>query len=141
MCMHAGEARVNTSASRAAGRMMVDGLTAVQAGTIRVRVHARDPFLEALVTQPSRSRRAARIVSILMVLAALFFPFALCAQLDTGSITGVVRDSTGAVIPGAKIMLTNTATGVPVATASTAPGDYTFSDLTPGAYRIEAEAK
>ncbi|MGB7136908.1 MAG: TonB-dependent receptor, partial [Acidobacteriaceae bacterium] len=61
-------------------------------------------------------------------------------QLDTGSITGTAKDPSGAVISAAKITLTNQATGAKVITQSTSTGDYTFSDLTPGTYRIQAEA-
>ena len=93
------------------------------------------------MTQPSRSHRAASIAGILTALAFFLVPLVLRAQLDTGSITGIVRDSSGAVIPGATIKLTNVATGVSLATASTPTGNYTFSDLTPATYTIEAAAK
>lgn len=67
-------------------------------------------------------------------------PAALHAQLDTGSITGTVKDPSGAVIAGAKITLTNAATAAKVITQSTQTGNYTFSNLTPGTYKIESAA-
>ena len=41
------------------------------------------------------------------------------AQFETATIVGVVRDTTGAVVPGTTVTLTNTATGV--AAARTTP--------------------
>ncbi|HEX4038462.1 MAG TPA: TonB-dependent receptor [Acidobacteriaceae bacterium] len=75
------------------------------------------------------------------VLAALIcISPALLGQIDTGSITGTVKDPSGAVISAAKITLSNVATGAKVITQSTSTGNYVFSDLTPGTYRIEADA-
>ncbi|MFZ0139161.1 MAG: carboxypeptidase-like regulatory domain-containing protein, partial [Candidatus Sulfotelmatobacter sp.] len=56
----------------------------------------------------------------------------------TGQITGVARDSSGAVVPDAKITLTSAA-GVQRETASDGAGHYAFSLVPPGAYRVEAE--
>jgi hypothetical protein len=61
----------------------------------------------------------------------LVVPLGLHAQIDTGSITGIVHDPSGAVIPGAKITLTNDATSVHLATVSTSTGNYVFSGLIP----------
>src|SRR5215475_10590180 len=64
----------------------------------------------------------------------------LCFAQFTGSIQGVVRDPTGAVLPHAKITLVNQATGV-VATANTDDGgNYRFLSLAPDRYKITAEA-
>jgi len=53
----------------------------------------------------------------------ILFAVAVLAQ-DTGSITGTVRDVTGAVIPGAKVTLRNTAQGSIYRTISNSDGDY-----------------
>ncbi|MGA9671198.1 MAG: carboxypeptidase-like regulatory domain-containing protein [Terracidiphilus sp.] len=74
------------------------------------------------------------------LLAVLCLPVCLMAQLDRGEITGTVEDSTGAVVPNAKIMLTNNATGVRATTTSTQTGTYVFDALLPGNYTVEAEA-
>ena len=47
---------------------------------------------------------------------------ALGAQDITGTISGVVRDKTGAVVPGAKIEVTNTNTGVKYETVANESG-------------------
>jgi hypothetical protein len=56
----------------------------------------------------------------------------------TGQITGVVKDSSGAVVVGAKVTLTSAA-GVQRETSSDAAGHYAFSLVPPGAYQIETE--
>src|SRR5215475_4497006 len=62
------------------------------------------------------------------------------AQLDTGGITGTVTDSSGAVVAGAKITLTNEGTGVAVLTASTSTGTYSLNAIRPGTYTLQGEA-
>ena len=119
---------------------MVGEYTASQAETVRVRIPPH-LFLEAAVTQPTRTLRSASLAGILTLVALFLVPLTMRAQLDTGSITGIARDASGAVVPGASIRLTNDATGVSVTTVSTATGNYTFSDITPGTYKIEAAAK
>ena len=57
------------------------------------------------------------------------------------SITGTVTDTTGAVIPGAKITLTDTETNKVLTTTSDANGLYTFNALPPSRFTIVAEGK
>ena len=70
------------------------------------------------------------------------FSFLLCcvaamAQTPAGQITGVVKDAAGAVVAGAEVKATQTATGaVHTATSGTA-GEYTLPDLPPGTYTLE----
>src|SRR3954463_9405535 len=59
------------------------------------------------------------------------------AQQITGSVTGSVVDSSGAVVVGAKITLTNTGTSETQTAASDASGDFKFLLLPPGTYVIE----
>ncbi|MEK7407446.1 MAG: carboxypeptidase-like regulatory domain-containing protein, partial [Acidobacteriota bacterium] len=74
-----------------------------------------------------------------MVLLALA---ATCpAQEARGSILGRVSDPSGAVIPGASIKITNTATGVSTPAATNEQGNYLAPYLIPGPYRIEAESR
>ncbi len=62
------------------------------------------------------------------------------AQLSTASLTGVVRDSSGAVVPNAKVVLTNAATSVENTTTSNGSGTYLFLDITPGRFTVQASA-
>src|SRR3989440_5498310 len=61
---------------------------------------------------------------------------AVWSQSFLSSITGIVVDSTGAVISGAKVVATETRTGVAHETVSNNSGDYLVADLVPGRYSI-----
>jgi hypothetical protein len=76
------------------------------------------------------------------VLAGVFFCAAtvvsLHAQAVTANISGTVVDSTGAVIAGASVTVTNTATGVATALTSNDQGRYNAPDLVVGPYQVSA---
>ncbi|MEW5974182.1 MAG: TonB-dependent receptor [Acidobacteriota bacterium] len=61
------------------------------------------------------------------------------AQTDRATITGTVTDPSGAVIVGAKVAATNTATQVTTETATTSSGQYTIPGLRVGTYDVTAE--
>ncbi len=59
------------------------------------------------------------------------------AQLaGKGSIVGVVKDPTGAIVPGATVTATNNANGATVTRTSTGGGDFTLSPLDAGIYTV-----
>jgi len=62
------------------------------------------------------------------------------AQVDTGTILGTVRDPDGAVVPQAKVVLTNKGTGVSQTAETDADGRFIFTPLKTGAYQVEVEA-
>lgn len=62
------------------------------------------------------------------------------AQAGTGGITGVVSDSTGAVVPNATVKLANEGTGFQQTATASDEGIYTFTLLKPGKYVISASA-
>ncbi len=62
------------------------------------------------------------------------------AQAIYGSIVGTVTDSSGAVVPNAKITVTNVNQGVSFNTTSNASGYYEQSHLIPGVYSVKVEA-
>ncbi|HEX6165023.1 MAG TPA: TonB-dependent receptor [Vicinamibacterales bacterium] len=78
-----------------------------------------------------------RALLCLCVLALVAAP--AWAQFETGNVVGTIKDSTGAVVPGAKITLTNTQTGVTSERTSDANGNYEFFTVRPGTYVITAE--
>ncbi len=76
--------------------------------------------------------------SSLFLTAVLSFP-SLYAQSSAGALVGLVRDASGAAVPGAAIVVTNTQTGVafPIKTDDT--GNYFVPSLIPGAYSVVCE--
>src|SRR5215469_11613102 len=56
------------------------------------------------------------------------------AQDRTASVTGTVKDPTGAPVAGASITVRNTATGIKHVAQTSASGDYTITALNPGTY-------
>src|SRR5262249_46496294 len=70
---------------------------------------------------------------------SLIFSRAVIAS-PTGSIAGSVKDPTGAVVPGVKIGLTNTATNVQVSAISNENGRFEFPQLAPASYSLVAES-
>jgi hypothetical protein len=62
------------------------------------------------------------------------------AQLSSATLNGVVRDSTGAVIARANVVLTNVDTSIERVTASNDTGSYVFADITPGRYTLRVTA-
>jgi len=61
-------------------------------------------------------------------------------QDTNASLSGTVTDPSGAAIPGAKLSLTNQATGFQSNFVSDETGAYNFRNLTPGKYRLEVAA-
>src|SRR5439155_2596869 len=61
---------------------------------------------------------------------------ALYGQNIRGSIVGNVSDSSGAVVPGAQIKVTNQETGIAVKPTTDASGTYTVPDLLAGTYMV-----
>ncbi len=57
-----------------------------------------------------------------------------------GSITGEVKDQSGAVAPNAAVTVTNSKTNVARSTATNSAGIYSFPDLTPGTYQVKVAA-
>jgi hypothetical protein len=72
------------------------------------------------------------------LLSILFFAVPLAAQTDTSSLEGRVTDPQGTAVPGARIQLTNLATGAIRKIESGASGSYLFTLLPPGRYDVEA---
>lgn len=60
-------------------------------------------------------------------------------QAGTATVSGTVGDQTGAVIPGASVTLTNTATNVSSKTRTNHAGFYLFPGVRPGPYRLIVE--
>jgi Carboxypeptidase regulatory-like domain len=73
---------------------------------------------------------------------ALLLPTMLAqTTISTGSIVGTVTDPQGAVVPGAKVTITDKTTGQVIATATTSAGAYASGSLIPSRYLVRVEAQ
>src|SRR5947209_19746393 len=61
-------------------------------------------------------------------------------QVDTATVTGNVRDASGAVVTNATVTATETDTGIKVTTKSKSDGNYVITPLKIGRYAVSAEA-
>jgi len=86
------------------------------------------------------SSREWLLVSLLLVCFVGFFSAPGWAQVTSGSLTGLVTDPTGAVVPGAKVVLTDTNKGYTYPTTTDAVGRYVITNLLPSTYKITVEA-
>ncbi len=82
--------------------------------------------------------------SVAHVCTALAFLIGLStaafAQSDVGTITGFVKDPSGAVVPSAKVVIKSEATGEEHAVTADGDGHYTVPNLPPGLYTLTASA-
>src|SRR5438874_5724399 len=82
------------------------------------------------------SHRALRFI----FLAVLAFG-CMMAQTSTSSISGVVTDASGALVPGATVTVTNEETGISNRQTTTEAGLYSFNALPVGSYTVTVEYK
>lgn len=88
-------------------------------------------------------RRGASICCAMAASVALLFMGAVAsfAQVDAGAIVGTIKDTSGALVPGARVTLTNDDTGLIVTSTTGASGEYTFAPIKIGHYSLAAEIK
>ncbi|MBE3065133.1 MAG: TonB-dependent receptor, partial [Spirochaetes bacterium] len=71
-----------------------------------------------------------------MVLA---LPLAGAAQAQTGSVTGVVTDATGGVLPGVTVTIKSSDTGAVLSAVTDSRGGYVIANVAPGPYELTVE--
>ena len=99
----------------------------------RVRVHNdRSHFWRTFMKRTLHGMLALIAVFLLHVPGAF-------AQVDRATLSGVVRDSGGGVVPGATVTVTNLATNVESHQATTETGGYQVVNLMPGRYQVDVE--
>src|ERR1700678_3171186 len=86
-----------------------------------------------------RQFRNSHALACLLLIVSLL-PLKMLAQSTFGSIVGTVKDSSGALIPGASVRLTNTGTAAERTVTSDQHGDYSFINLNPGKYQVSVSA-
>lgn len=79
-----------------------------------------------------------RTIAIIGLLLGIFLCSTSSGQETTGVILGTVKDSTGAVVPGAHLTITETATGSVRAVVADQQGAYVAPLLSPGIYQVTA---
>jgi hypothetical protein len=79
------------------------------------------------------------VLGVAMALACGLGNRALFAQTPTATLTGLIQDESGALVPEANLTLTNTGTSISRTTRSGNDGYYTFSLLLPGTYQLAVE--
>src|ERR1700758_5368064 len=86
--------------------------------------------------------KLAVVVAAVFAMISLFvLPRTVHAQGLFGSVSGVVTDSSGAVVTGATVRVTNVDTNVTTTWKTNAAGLYNATSLNPGTYKVLAEAK
>ena len=87
------------------------------------------------LTRPSKSMKIA-----LSLILLGFFGMAVARAQSLASISGIVNDPAGAVVPGVKVALTDIERGVSVTATTNQDGVYFIKNLIPSTYKVTAEA-
>jgi hypothetical protein len=83
-------------------------------------------------------RKLSPFVLAVLVVATALTPIAV-GQKDSGGVAGVVRDSSGAVVPGAEVSVKDVDRGTEVVVTTSSQGEYVASPLKIGSYTVTAE--
>jgi Carboxypeptidase regulatory-like domain/TonB-dependent Receptor Plug Domain len=97
------------------------------------RIHSRTPITISTTI-------AFRFIALRAAVAILLFAsIPSSAQTDVSTITGFVKDQSGAVVPGAKVTVTNEGTHETRIVTTDSQGHYTIPNLAPAVYTVTAE--
>ena len=77
--------------------------------------------------------------ALVLVALLLFFAGQVSAQGTTSRVTGTVTDSSGSVVSGATVTLTNEATGIVLTAQTSDAGIYVFDLIQVGKYQVAIE--
>jgi outer membrane receptor protein involved in Fe transport len=84
-------------------------------------------------------RRLDVCAAVVLAFAVALAPAAASAQTETGRVSGVVTDSTGALLPGTTVTLRSPTTGTVRSTTTDQTGRYIFANVQPGTYEVAVE--
>ena len=86
-------------------------------------------------------KRLFRSVAAVMALAAVALSTAVFAQQTESRITGRVLDDSKAAMPGVTVTVTSKSTGTVRTAITGGDGDYTVTNLSPGAYTVASSCR
>src|SRR5690348_13329056 len=98
-------------------------------------------LLSGICGRPRADARLLSRIAVVLAISVLALPARAPAQVATGNIRGIVVDSTEAVIPGAKVTLTNSGTGLQRIVTTNESGDFNAPFMPLGDYQIAAEVQ
>ncbi len=76
------------------------------------------------------------LLALALLAAAFLSALPATAQMSYGGVVGTVTDTTGAIVPGAKVVLKNTQTGAMQTAITGSAGNFSFVNLIPDTYQI-----
>src|SRR5215475_6522674 len=98
---------------------------------------SRDPRnIEPLKGAPIMIKRKVLLLATLMALLASAIAL---GQTTTATLSGVVRDASGALVPSVKVTARNASTGATRDATTDSEGRYSLTNLSPGQYEVRAE--
>jgi hypothetical protein len=95
--------------------------------------------LPRLVSSPGRTLYWVLVLALIVAVLIMASPSASWAQAVTGTLLGTVNDAQGAGVPGATVTVTETGTNISRTAQSNSSGNYIFSNLRDGRYRVVVE--
>src|SRR5580700_4630869 len=93
-----------------------------------------------IMCDPAARRKLSHVIRILLSFVILTIPDAARAQVTGASLSGTIRDDSGAIIPNARVSMKNVATGVVTAANADGQGFYATPNLLPGTYEVSVSA-
>src|SRR5438093_1627370 len=90
-------------------------------------------------SQSARGARLGESLALLVFVTQLLSPAPLHGQAVKASLVGTITDSSGAVVPGAEVVITEVNTNFTRSAVTNESGNYVFGNLNPGVYRVEAK--
>jgi hypothetical protein len=81
------------------------------------------------------------LLSACMVMLSAFVPDASAQQSATANVSGVVKDSNGALVTGAQVTVTQKATGISREAVTNGAGFFVITNLAAGVYELKVQAK